>query len=46
MEKLNLYQKLLHIQTKINGLGKDKTNNYDNHRTNQGYHASKRNSNL
>ena len=25
MEKLNLYQKLLHIQTKINGLGKDKT---------------------
>jgi len=23
-----------------------KTNNYDNHRTNQGYHASKRNSNL
>jgi len=29
MEKLNLYQKLLHIQTKINGLGKDKsTYNY------------------
>ena len=25
MEKFNLYQKLLHIQTKINGLGKDKT---------------------
>jgi len=25
MEKYNLYQKLLHIQTKINGLGKDKT---------------------
>ncbi len=25
MENLNLYQKLLHIQTKINGLGKDKT---------------------
>lgn len=25
MEKLNLYQKLLHIQTKINGLGKDKS---------------------
>ena len=29
MENLNLYQKLLHIQTKINGLGKDKsTYNY------------------
>ena len=25
MEKFNLYQKLLHIQTKINGLGKDKS---------------------
>jgi hypothetical protein len=25
MENLNLYQKLLHIQSKINGLGKDKT---------------------
>ena len=25
MEKLNLYQKLLHIQTKINGLGKEKS---------------------
>ena len=25
MENLNLYQKLLHIQTKINGLGKDKS---------------------
>jgi len=25
MEKLNLYQKLLYIQTKINGLGKDKS---------------------